>query len=164
MKRILLAVVAVVLLFFVGRAVVRALASDETKIRRVVANMAEGFDRTRMDPVLAGLARDFEDESSGATRQEVREGLAYLFFNAKDEATKRFAYRVETEIQRIGVDRSDKGAPTAQCEMTARFLDVRGGKESPAWEISVAASLVRGEDGWRIRRTKYATKAGTMLR
>jgi|ERR1043165_3248710 hypothetical protein len=164
MKRVLLAVAAAVVLFFVGRAVVRSLASDETKIRRVVENMADGFDRTRMDPVLAGLARDFEDESSGKTRQEVREALAYLFFNAKDETTKAFAYRVEIDVPRVLVDRTDAQAPTAQCELNARFVDVRGGKETPAWEIAVTASFVRGEDGWRIRRTKYATTSGRMLR
>ena len=37
MKRIVLAVFALVLVFFGGRALLRALASDETKIQRLVA-------------------------------------------------------------------------------------------------------------------------------
>ncbi len=159
MKRAVLILAIAAALFLAGRAIVRGLASDETKIRRVVAHMAEGFDRTRMDPILDGLTRDFEDETSAATRQELREALAYLFFEAVDEHTKRFAYRVDVEIGRIAVDGTN-----AECELDARFLDVRAAGESPAWEIAVTASFTRGDDGWRIRRTKHATKSGERLR
>jgi hypothetical protein len=159
MKRAVLLLALAAALFLIGRAIVRGLASDETKIRRVVEQMADGFDRTRMDPVLEGLARDFEDETSGATRQELREALAYLFFEAVDKHTKRFAYRVEVEIQRITVEGTN-----AVCELNARFLRVGDAGESPAWEIAVTASFTRGDDGWRIRRTRHTTKSGERLR
>ena len=158
MKKIL-AVLAVAVLWIAGRALVRALASDETKIRRIVAEMADGFDRTRMDPILAGLHREFVDETSGATRQEIREGLAYLFFTAKDEATKGFPYRARVEITSLAVHR-----PTAECAADVRFVDVRGGKETPAWEIAVRFELDHGDDGWRIRKSSYETRSGRMLR
>lgn len=125
--------------------------------------MAAGFDRQRMDPVLAGLATDFEDETSGATRRDLREALAYLFFTAEDDATKRFAYRVECETDKIRVDRAGPGPPTAQCEVRARFLDLRGGQETPAWEITVTADLVPGDDGWRVSRTSHVTRSGKVL-
>jgi len=158
MKRIVLLLALAAGLFLAGRAIVRALASDETKIRRVVERMADGFDRTRMDPILDGLTRDFEDETSGASRQEMREALAYLFFEAVDEHTKHFAYRADVHIGRIAVE-----GTSAECELDARFFDLRGGGESPAWEIAVTATFARGEDGWRIRRTKHATKTGHQL-
>ena len=159
MKRVLLLVAAVAALWIGGRAALRALASDETKIRRLVETMADGFDRTRMDPVLAGLSKDFVDETSGATRQEVREALAYLFLTAKDETTKGFPYRARLEVGKVEVHR-----PAAACAAVVRFVDLRGGKESPAWEIGVRFELERGDDGWRIRKSKYETRSGRMLR
>ena len=159
MKRALALAVAAFALWIAGRAVLRALASDETKIRRVLETMTDGFDRTRMDPILGGLARDYVDETSGATRQELREGLAYLFFTAKDEATKAFPYRARVEVGTVDVH-----APAAACEALVRFVDLRGGKEAPAWEIAVHLELARGEDGWRISRSKHETRSGRMLR
>jgi hypothetical protein len=157
-KRILALLVAAVL-WIAGRALVLGLASDDTKIRRIVETMADGFDRTRMDPILAGLHREFVDETSGATRQEVREALAYLFFTAKDETTKGFPYRAKVEITSLAVHR-----PTAECAADVRFVDLRGGKETPAWEIGVRFELERGDDGWRIRKSRYETRSGRMLR
>jgi hypothetical protein len=164
MMRVLILFVLGVGLFLAGRALVRALASDETKIRWLVEDMADGFDRTRMDPILDGLAPDFVDQTSGANRQEVREALAYLFFNAKDERTKGFPYRVDVEIAQTTLARSESGPPSAECRVNARFRDIRGGKETTAWEIAVTAHLERGDGGWRIRRSSYATKSGQMLR
>ena len=82
--------------------------------------------------------------------------------NFTRESTKRFAYRVECEIDKITVDRTGAGPPTAQAEIGARFLDLRGGKETPAWEITVTARFVPGDDGWRIRRraTTFMRKHG----
>ena len=164
MKRILLVLAAIAAVFLAGRAIRRALASDETRIRWLVEDMAGGFDRTRMGPILAGIARDWEDESSGADRDTLRQALAYLFFTAKDEATKRFPYRVEVEITRLEVRRADPGPRTADCGVHARFLERHGEQEKLAWEIEITARLERGEEGWRIRRTSHATKSGRMLR
>jgi hypothetical protein len=159
MKRVVLLLALAAALFLVGRAIVRGLASDETKIRRVVEQMADGFDRTRMDPILDGLTRDFEDETSGASRQELREALAYLFFEAVDEHTKHFAYQVNVEVGRITVDGTN-----AECAFVACFVDLRTAGASPAWEIAVNANFTQGDDGWRIRRTKHTTKSGERLR
>lgn len=159
MKRALLLAAAALVLWIGGRAIVRALASDETKIRRLVEAMADGFDRTRMDPVLAGLDREFADETSGATRQDVREALAYLFFTAKDETTKAFPYRARVEIRSIEVRR-----PSATCDADVHFVDLRGGKETPAWDIGLRLELARGGDGWKIEKSKYETRSGRMLR
>jgi len=45
-----------------------------------------------------------------------------------------------------------------------RFLDLRGGKETPAWEIGVDFDLSRCEDGWKIQKSSYETRSGRMLR
>ncbi len=158
MKRVVVLVLALAGLGFGVRALVRALASDETKIRRVVEAMADGFDRTRMDPILEGLDRTYADETSGATRQDLREALAYLFLTAKDETTKAFPYRAKVEIGPVAVHR-----PTAECAAEVRFVDLRGGKETAAWEIGVRLALARGDDGWKIVTSRYETTSGRML-
>ena len=159
MKRAAAIVLAALALWIGGRALVGARASDDTKIRRLVETMADGFDRTRMDPILDGLDRGFVDATSGATRQELREALAYLFFTAKDEATKAFPYRAKVEIGSVTVHR-----PTAECAADVRFVDLRGGKETSAWEIGVRLELSRGDDGWKILKSTYETRSGRMLR
>jgi len=164
LRRILLGLAGALLCFFVGRAIVRALVSDETRIRWLVEDMQAGFDRTRMDPILVAFAGNFRDDTSGADRQNVREALAYLFLTAKDPQTKAFPYRVEVGIPRIAVDRSTASEPTADVDVDARFFDRRGSEEQLAWEIAVASRWTRGEYGWRIASTRYETKSGRMLR
>lgn len=164
MKRAVFLLVAALAAFLVGRAIVHSLASDETRIRWVIEDMAEGFDGTRMDPILRGLARDYLDESSGADRDTLRQALAYLFFTAKEETTKRFPYRVEVTISRIATTEEPDGKKTASCEMTARFLERAGEEEELAWEVEGTAQLKEEEGDWRIRRTSHATRAGSRLR
>ena len=163
MKRILLVLAATLGLFLVGRAIVRALASDETKIRGLVQDMVDGFNRTRMDPILVAFAEGFHDETSGADRPSVREALGYLFLTAKDPETKGFPYRVEVEIEKLAVDRSAPDSKAADCDLRARFFDVRGHESTLAWEIAIASHWTHGEYGWRIASTRYDTKSGRML-
>ena len=164
MRRILLGLAAALLLFLVGRAIVRALVSDETRIRWLVEDMAEGFDATRMDPVLVAFAEGYRDETTGADRSNVREALAYLFLTEKDPRTKAFPYRVEVAITKLAIDRSSPEKPAADCELLARFLDRRGGEEKLAWEVEIVSRWIRGEYGWRIASTRHETKSGRMLR
>ena len=163
MKRILLLLAAALGLVLLGRALVRSFASDETRIRWLVEDMADGFDRTRMDPILAGIADDFRDKTSGCDRQELRQAIAYLFFTAKDPATKRFPYRVEARLERLSIDRGGDD-PSAECEVDARFLERLGDQESEAWRISLTARLQRGAAGWRIRSASWVTRAGRRIR
>lgn len=164
MRRILLVLAGMLVCFFVGRAIVRALVSDETKIRWLVEDMRDGFDRTRMDPILVAFAESFRDETSGADRSNVREAIAYLFLTAKDPQTKAFPYRVEVDVSKIGIDESSADAPTADCDLVVRFFDLRGSEEKLAWKIAIASHWIRGEYGWRIASTRYEEKAGRMLR
>jgi hypothetical protein len=162
-KRIVLGLSGALVLFLVGRAVVRALVSDETKIRWLIEDMREGFDETRMNPILVAFDETFRDETSGADRANVREALAYLFLTAKDPKTKEFPYRVEIGVPKLEVD-SKTEPRTAECDLDARFFDLRAGEEEVAWEIAIQSSWTRGEYGWRIAGTRCETKSGRMLR
>ena len=157
MKRVLLVLCGALLLWIGGRALVHALASDETRIRWLVEDMAEGFGRTRTGAILEGLEKGFVDETSGVDRETLRGMLAHFFLTEKDPATKRFPWRVEATIESLVVER-----PAATCEVLARFFELRGEEEEerPGWTIRVEGRLEDGEDGWRFVRTSHETLEG----
>lgn len=160
MKRFLLTAIVAFAGFFGVRAVVRALASDETKIRWVVEDMADGFNRTRMSPVLGGLSRDFLDETWGADRELVHAGLARMFFQEKDPDTKRFLFRVEIPKDELGIEIEGE---SAEMNLVATFYEVHGAVEKLAWKARMKASFVKTEDGWKIRRSESTSLEGTRL-
>jgi hypothetical protein len=163
LRRFFLSALAVIALFFGGRAIVRAFASDETKIRWQLDSMAEGFNETRNGAVLAGLAPDFLDETHGADRQLVRAALARLFFESKDPVTKAFPYRVELPREALEID---VGSPanTATVELVARFFEKHAGEEQVRWEIAVSAELVERDGEWLVQRSEVRTVSGRMPR
>ena len=164
MKRFVLAAVLAFALAFGVRALVRALASDETKIRWQLASMAEGFDETRMNPVLAGLAPDFLDETHGADRELVRAALAHLFFQKKDPVTKGFLYRVEMPPESIVVAGDPTTGTTADVELVARLIEKRGEEEKAVWETRIEAVFVELDGEWRIRRAQHQSISGRLPR
>jgi len=70
LKRVFVVVAVALALFLLGRAIVHSVVSDETKIRWLIEDMEEGFDATRTDPVLRGLASDFHDDVLAGHRTE----------------------------------------------------------------------------------------------
>jgi hypothetical protein len=141
------------LVVLAGRWVWRALAPDETKIRWVCEDMLDGFNEMRTARVARGLAPDFRDESSGLTREEVREVCRYAFLNELDPKDKSFAYRAEfvPEVWKVKVA---EGTPKrATATLGARFFDKRGGKERLFWEARVEGEFALGDEGWQWTRT-----------
>jgi hypothetical protein len=164
MKRFLLSALATMALFVAGRWLVHALASDETRIRWRLEDMADGFNRTRTDACLAGLALDFRDETYGAERQDVRQGLARIFFEKKDPVTRGFLYRLDLPRESIKIDAPSADEMTAQVEMLARFFEQHGEEEELAWETRIKAEVVELDGDWYVRRTEHETLAGRLPR
>ena len=128
--------------------------------------MLDGFNATRMNPILAALDKDFVDDGSGADKDLVRAALAQVFLERKDPQTKAFPWRVTLASagQRITVT-SVSGAPkSAVDELEALFEESHGAEWSPAWRIRVRAELAEGDDGWKIRRTRVDTLDGRRMR
>jgi hypothetical protein len=160
MNRFLLSALAAFAAFFGLRAIVHALASDETKIRWVVEDMASGFNDTRMSRVLGGLSKDFLDETWGADREMVRAGLAHMFFEEKDPETKHFLYRVDIPRDELAIDVQGESASMG---FVANFYEVHGASEKLAWKARIHAALVKSSDGWKIRRSENKSIEGTRL-
>jgi hypothetical protein len=161
MKRILLVLVGAAALIFGGRALYRALASDETRIGWVIDDMVEGFNDTRMKPILAGLDKSFLDDTYGADRELVRAAAAHLFFQALDPETKRFLYRAECTVEAIVVA---DGASEATATFEARFFERRGEDEELAWRARVEGELLEFEGDWRFVRSRTTTLDGERIR
>jgi len=160
MKRVLFGVLAIVLLWFGVRAIVHFFASDETKIRWVVEDMVDGFNDTRMNPIMTGLAQDFVDESSGHKykKDDVRAGLAQMFLQRKDPKTKRFPFRVQVPEEEFHVQVQRVEPRTAELDLVAYFDESAGEEWHPQGKIQVHAELLLGPDGWKIRHTRVDGK------
>ncbi|MCC6409753.1 MAG: hypothetical protein IT453_21545 [Planctomycetes bacterium] len=159
MRRLFLVLVGALALYVGGRALVHALASHETRIAWVIDDMVDGFNATRMNPILDGLDREFLDDTWGADRETVRAAAAHLFFNAVDGETKRFLYRAEWTLTSITV--SDGPAPSAQVVLEASFFEKRGESEVLAWKVRVDGDMhLQPEGEWCFARTRTTTLEG----
>jgi hypothetical protein len=161
-KMIGLALVALGLLAALVRVLVVTFASDETKIRWVLEDAAEGFGDARANPVLDALARDFQDETSGYTREDLRGPLAAVFFQEKDPETKGFPYRLEIAEEALEIAVTDGEPATAHVAFPVVIVDTRGGARREAWAFRVEGRMEERDDGWVFVRTTHATTGGSM--
>jgi hypothetical protein len=160
-RRALFAILATICLWFAGRAIVHALASDETKIRWKIEAACQGFDDTRMNPILDLLAKDYREETLGFSREDVRSAVASIFFSEKDPQTKRFPYRVELVAEDLVIEVEKPDAKRARVALHARILDTRDGAKRNAWEFRVTGTLEKYPDGWQLATSTQETVAGS---
>lgn len=149
-KKIAFALIALAIAWFGGRALVHAFASDETLIRWKLEDACEGFNDTRMSPILDFIARDFVDQRTGAHREDVRGRVAGLFFTAKDPKTRKFPYRAEVlpDTLVVEIDAADKKRAVLKC--TIRVTDTSAGGQRNALQFHMNGKLVDGADGWQL--------------
>jgi len=160
-RRIGIALVVIGLLAVGVRFLVQTLASDETKIRWAIADAVEGFADARANPVLALLARDFRDQTSGFTREDIRGPLAAVFFQEKDPETKGFPYRLEIAEEAIEIEVS-KGEPdSADVSFPGLIVDTRAGGRREAWSFRVEGRMEERDDGWCFVTTTHETLDGS---
>jgi hypothetical protein len=164
MKRLLLAVVALLLIGFAGRALLRLLASDETKIRWALEEMRDGFNDTELAPIVDHLHPLFREEQSGADLDMVEQALIAVFFGEIDTTTKSFALRVDSDFDAWTVDvvARDIDSP-ASARAVGEFAMSRrkGEQETLLWRARAALELSQDdEDGWQVLRATLDTLEG----
>jgi hypothetical protein len=158
-KRALLLGLGLALVVLGGRRVLRALASDETKIRWLVEDMVDGFNDERTARAVRGLAPGFRDETSGADRDLVRQGVIRMLFQEHDPRTKRFLLRLEVPEEALAVEVAP-GGDTAAARGELRLYERRGAAETLLWGASFEGDLARTDDGWRFLRSRHRTVEG----
>jgi hypothetical protein len=158
-RRALLIAAILIAAFFAVRAIGRALASDETKIRWLLADEAAAFNDCSMLSVLDHFAPDWQDETTGVSRQALKGGLLYVFQNRRDPKTQRFLYRVE-----VGETDIDVQGERATAKFPLVLHEGIDAAEKPIWELKVTADLGKHEGSWRIDRSRHETVHGSAPR
>jgi len=143
------------------RYLVLTLASDETKIRWAIQDAAEGFGDARANPVLELLARDFQDQPSGYTREDIRGPLAAVFFQEKDPETKGFPYRLEIADEAIAIEVTKGDPDSAAVSFPGKIVDTRGRQRRDAWAFEIEGRMEEREDGWCFVSTTHRTIDGS---
>lgn len=149
-RKLLLAVVGLALLAIGGRWACYALASDETRIRWRIEDMVDGFNDCKNGRVCDGLASEFRDRTSGATRETVHAALVQLFFERVDSRTHEFqlsAELVEDELE-IQVEEGEPKRATVKAHVS---IDERAsdGVRRLYWDARVTGRLEERDDGWQ---------------
>jgi len=140
------------------RWVLVSLGSPEDKIRWRLEQMAEGFNETRLAPVLAGLEDDYRDAGSGRGRDDVADALRWLFLH--EDSPAGFLLRVEIPETELGLVLDPEG-DAADVRGRARFYrrEQDQGGETLWWDARFVARFEDGEDGWQIVRTAEVNHA-----
>lgn len=143
------------------RWLVLTLESDESKIRRAIADAAEGFDDTRVGPILDVLAREFEDETSGFRRDDLRAALAAAFFQEKDPETRGFPWRCVIDADAIEITVESGDPDRAVVAFPGRIVAARGDDPREAWSFRVEGRMEERDDGWCFVTTTHTTLKGS---
>jgi len=147
LRNLLLGLVLVLLAYFGIRGLIHALASAETKIRWTIENMVEGFNDSKMNPVIGGIAENFVDKTSDVKREDLRSILVWMFLNETDDR-HAFLWSAVFDKQTLSVKLGlDKHSADAACSV--RFFRRRGEQNELVWDAHVAGTLALGEDGWQ---------------
>ena len=160
MKKILLIAGAAVALFLAGRWLVRALASDETKIRRLIESMEAGYDEGQPSKCVGPLAQGWRHEGYELDRELLRGALLQTALQDRDRETKALSTRVDVLPDSIAITVDGETAKLA-CE--AVFSRLRKGTWEETWRFEAEAELVDGEDGWEIVNSRHVDVRGTQL-
>lgn len=160
MKRFLFGLLALVIIVLGGRAIVRSLASDETKIERLVESMIAGYNAGDVGDTLRPLAKDWSHEGLSWGRQDLRQGLIAEFFQDRDPKTKKLMRRADWDPESLVIEVT---GDTATFELDATLSRSRGGAWEVKWRIHLTAELELGSNGWFIQRTRHDDLEGTLL-
>lgn len=156
-KRVIGGVTGVLLVYWL---VFHVFVSDETRIRRVLHASAEGFNETHKSRCLSALAEDFQDETTGLSRDDIGQRLVYLFLKEKHPDMDAFRYRIELVEDQLQIDVSDGSPKTAKISVLARFSKLVGDEFEPVWDVEIDGGMERTSDGWKVKRSRYRGVSG----
>ena len=160
MKRVLTIVLGVVIVVLGGRAIVRGLASDETKIRWRLETMTEGYNTGDVGDAVFPLAKDWKHEGFPLDRETMRGVLIRESFQNRDHETHKLMRRVELDDDSLVIEvDGDK----ATFEVEASFQQAEGDEWVEGWRARIHAELRKGENGWFIHATRHTDLVGTPL-
>ena len=158
-KKLVLALLALVALYLGIAWLVRLFTPDETKIRRLVAQMEDAYNRGNPGDCVEPLARDWRHERYALDRQLLF-GALLQTAQERDHETRALLTRVAIDEDAATVNVQEGGA---QLELEALFERRRAGEWHETWRIRVEAELADGDDGWEIVKSRHQDVRGTHL-
>ncbi len=156
MRKIALILAGLVLTFLAGRAVIRGMASEETKIRWLVQEEVEAFNATSISGCMEVFASEYQETTTGLYRADLQRVLLYVFQTFRDRDSREFLYHLVAPDELVDVVLRDQEETKAEADFKV-VLSERG---EPVWSIRVQAELFRGEDGWRFVSSRHSTVEG----
>jgi len=160
MKRALAVLLATVIVVLGTRAIVRSLASDETKIRWTLEALVEGYNEGDVGDTVRPIAGDWRHEGYGFDRDDVRGKLIAEFFQDRDPKTKQLTRRVALDDDTIEIEVAGE---LATLTFDAGFERVKDDLWTEVWRARIEADLERGDSGWLIHRTRHTDLLNTPL-
>ena len=154
-----LACAALPLLWFGGGAVLRWFASDETKIRRIVASMEEAYNAGAPSDCVEPIAANWHHAGTELDRRELFAALLGIA-RERERETRELRTRVEVDEAAAEIVVAGERATLA---LEAAFQRRRGAEWQPSWQVRITAELVDGEDGWEIVASRHEDLEGTHL-
>jgi hypothetical protein len=139
--------------------VLRWFASDETKIRWIVASMEEDYNAGDPSDCIEAIAANWRHEGTEMDRRMLFGALLGIA-RERDRETRQLRTKVEVdeEAAAITVD-----GERATLTLEAQFLRRKGEDWAPSWRTRIEADLRDGDDGWEIVASRHEDLAGTHL-
>jgi hypothetical protein len=160
MKRLLLLALATVIVVLGVRALVRSLASDETKIRWRIESIVEAYNSGDVGDTIYPIAKDWRHDGSLFDREDMRRVLVAEFFQDRDPETKKLARRVEVDTDALVVEID---GDTASAEFEASFSRLIKGEWIPGWRARITADFESGKNGWFVHASRHINLDNTPL-
>lgn len=158
-RKLLLPVFALAVLYVLGAWLVELFTSDDTKIRRVVARMEAAYNAGKPGSCVGPLSRDWRHEGHEIDRDLL---LGALFQTARDRDQETRELRTRVEVDEDAAEIAVDGE-TATLAAEATFFRRRAGAWEESWRIRVSAELANGADGWEIVKSLHQDLRGTHL-
>lgn len=159
LRRALLPLLALGAAYLAVAGLIELFTSDETKIRRLVAQMEEAYNDGDPGDCVEPLAADWRHEGHELDRQMLF-GALLQTARERDRETKQLRTRVEID-EDATVIVVDGDRATFTCD--AVFFRLRAGAWAESWRMRAEAELVDGDYGWEIVRSRHADERGTHL-
>ena len=136
----------------------QALRSPEEVILAKLDDAVEGFNETRLGPVMDLFERDFVESNKGYTRELIKSGVIAAFFREVDPQTKEFLYRALINEVEIVVDEDEENA---SANLQVDLQKLRLGEWVVVWAFDMEGQLkVTEYDGWQFYSGRVETVAG----
>ncbi|MEZ6017102.1 MAG: hypothetical protein R3F49_18440 [Planctomycetota bacterium] len=147
MRKFILTLAALSLVYFTFNWARRALRSDEEQIRRRLDHMVDGVNRGEPGAVLSGFDRErYRDEPSGLDTEDLRTALLYLFLQERTDLEAAFD---PTDGLALELD-LEADPPRAIVRFHCNIEEARAdGTRRPWWDLRGVGVMERHDGEWR---------------